>query len=137
MEYLYGQMVTPTEKAFLTQVLNESTKLEKVKHLRAIQYTMKREGLSIIESSNALDRNKQYAEELNKKHFTKRFVVNKFGEISEMVRDKYGSELVKKLEKRDFDILEGKPIKQEGRFSKFFKKAKTVFGYIKEAFTVY
>ena len=143
MAYLYGQLVTATEKEFLTDFLQQNkTKIEQVKQLKMIKRYAGKNNTSIIDSAYAVENNKKSIDGLNKKFAgVREYGIDKEGEICIIKYDEHGNSFKRKLTKDEKDELDGKKIsKKKNRFpllKKLKDKVKYCIMYVSEMFTVY
>lgn len=147
MIYLFGKLVTAEEKAFFSKVLaTKSDRLEQGKYFKAVYYTARREGVSLMEAHDILTLTEAKTQKLNKKFSNSDrniYYVDGRGEISKNIRNFCSKHIFKrKVSKQELnDIENGVKVNPTKPKPTFFSEAKQSFkrGWqlFKEALTVY
>ena len=119
---MFGQRVTPQEKAFLTRLLTETTRLEQGKYFKAIYATAKRNNVSLQVAAQIFENNKKTAKKLGYK-------LNKFGEVI----NNFGEKITVK------DVFQSSSSEKRPKsiFNSFKEKVKKGLGFLKSAFSIY
>ncbi len=145
MIYLFGKLVTAEEKAFFNNVLaSKSDRITQGKYFKAVYYTARREGVSLIEAHDILTLSNNKVQNLNRKFSDgNNYYLDGQGEISKNVRGFVGKHIFKrKVSKQELDDIKNgvivNPAKPKLTFfseaKQYFKKGWELF---KEALTVY
>lgn len=142
MSYLYGKLVTQSEKMFFEKVLTDLSRQERGKQFNSIVHTAKRNNISLQNAFTVVNNNKKLAEDLtNRSKNNQRFALNKFGEVCEIKKSFNGVEFYKKVS--DASTTGKKEVKElpQSKFTKhlssILKTVKKTYNYVKELLTVY
>lgn len=145
MIYMFGKLVTAQEKAYLSKVLaKESDRLAQGKHFKAIYNTAKREGVDLIKANDIVELQLARVDRLNKRLNGERtYYVDARGEVGRSIRDLRTNHIFKRhVSEQELDIIENgytvNPTEPKKTFfSEAKKSVKKVWGFLKEALSVY
>ena len=135
--YMFGRSVTAMEKAFLSRVLVEPTRLEQGKHFNMIRNIAIKNDISIEKAHELLEEKKAFVAGLNANNVYKRekFSIDKYGNL---IKKNLYTNRTEIVPEDTFISADGTrkpcPIKKQ---SKFVKVLKYIGTYIREMFTVY
>ena len=132
--YMFGRSVSALEKAFLSKVLVEPTRLEQGKHFNMIRNIAIKNDIPMEKAHEMLESKKKLVAGLNANNvYThERYSIDKYGNVTKKNLYTNRTEIVP--EDRFTSSTTPKKVHKQSRFMKLLKYYWT---YVKEMFTVY
>ena len=135
--YMFGRSVSALEKAFLSKVLVEPTRLEQGKHFNMIRNIAIKNDISMEKAHEMLENKKKLVAGLNANNVYTRetYSLDKYGNVTRKNLYTNRTEIVPE---DTFIAPDGtRKTRPHKKQTKFQKVLKYVWSYIKEMFTVY